>query len=242
VKFPRISVIIPTLNEAGQLADTLSAVRRALPEAECIVSDGGSTDPTWDIARTAEARLVAGTTPGRGPQLRAGAAVAAGDWLLFLHADTHLAANAGGAVNPYLAGPKSAVATFRVTYSTGHAWWLRRSAWLARFDSVFTRFGDHGILIRTDLYRAIGGFPDWPLFEDVELLRRARRRCGRIDLLAASVTTSDRRFAAVGAGRQQVRNAWLLVRFLAGADPHRLAREYPSADRLPTRSDALPVP
>ena len=104
---------------------------------------------------------------------------------------------------------------------------LRFSSWWTRYDSVFTRFGDQGILIRRDFYTSLGGFQSWPLFEDVDLIRRARRQ-GRIDVLPAKVLTSARRFRRHGPLRQQIRNSFLLLRFLAGADPRRLARHYPA--------------
>lgn len=244
-----LSIVIPTFNEAAKLPRTLVRLRAVWPTAEVIVADGGSIDGTDRLARSAGTRVVSVQPAGRGPQLRAGAEQATGDWLLFLHADTEIEATAASAVADYMARPDASAATFRVRYAGRPGWLLRKSAWFTRFDSVFTRFGDHGILIRRSAYQRIGGFPPWPLFEDVELLRRARQ-LRRIDRLPAAVITSSRRFAAQGTLRQQLRNAWLLLRFLAGADPHRLAREYPSADRLAslvhdeshsTRRSAAPV-
>ena len=102
---------------------------------------------------------------------------------------------------------------------------LRLCSWLTRFDSVFTRFGDQGIVVRRAFYTSLGGFPAWPLFEDVELLRQARRET-RVWSLPAELTTSARRFRRCGPVRQQMRNGRLLVRFLLGTAPDVLAREY----------------
>lgn len=219
----KISVIVPTLNEATRLADTLGRVRTALPGAELIVADGGSVDGTAEIARAEGARLAV-SARGRGKQFAAGAARAQGEVLVFLHADTLLPRDAGEVLARAFADERVEIGTFRLRFDEG-GWFLRGCAWCTRRDSVFTRFGDQGIVVRRAFYARLGGFPEWPLFEDVELLRRARRLT-RIVSFPACVTTSARRFRRGGALRQQARNAWLLLRFLAGVSPHRLAGEY----------------
>ncbi len=219
----KISVIIPTLNEAARLAATLERVKTVVPAAEIIVADGGSTDGTPDIARAAGARLVAAER-GRGRQLAAGAESAHGNLLLFLHADTRLPSDAAEVLACAFANRETQIGTFRLSFDAA-GWFLRTSAWCTRFDSVFTRFGDQGIVVRRDFYAQLGGFPPWPLFEDVDLLRRARR-VTTVASFPASVTTSARRFQHSGPFRQQLQNGWLLCRLLAGACPHRLAAEY----------------
>ena len=219
----KISVIIPTLNEAPSLAATLDRVRTALPEAELIVADGGSTDGTPGIARVHGAKLV--TAPrGRGRQLAAGAEAAHGHLLLFLHADTLLPPDTAEVLARTFADDRTQIGSFRLRFDRA-GWFLHSCGWFTRFDSVFTRFGDQGIVVRRDFYGQLGGFPAWPLFEDVELLRRARR-ITRVVSFPAAVTTSSRRFQRGGHLRQQWRNGWLLCRFLAGASPHALAAEY----------------
>ncbi len=220
---PAISVVIPTLNEAVRLAATLANVRTTLPAAEIIVADGGSTDGTPHLAAGNLTRVFS-CARGRGVQLAAGAAQARGEVLLFLHADTHLPADAATHVAAYFARPEVLLGTFRLAFDEGGRF-LRACAWLTRFDSVFTRFGDQGIVVRRSFYDELGGFPSWPLFEDVELLRRARR-VTRVWSFPAEVTTSARRFRRHGVWRQQFRNATMLVRFLAGEPPERLAQEY----------------
>ena len=218
-----ISVVIPALNEAAAIAATIQRVRAVLPDAEIIVADGGSGDATLALARAVGAHAL--TAPrGRGPQLAAGAAAARGEVLLFLHADTLLPADAAAVLAAAFARPAVSVGTFRLRFDAG-GFFLRACASCSRLDSVFTRFGDQGIAVRRDFYVALGGFPAWPLFEDVEFLRRARR-VTRVWSFPACVTTSARRFRRHGALRQQWRNARLLLRFLAGASPHALAAEY----------------
>jgi len=219
----KISVIIPTLNEGARLAATLDQVRAVLPAAELIVADGGSADDTPAIARAAGALTVMAPR-GRGPQLAAGAEAAHGHLLLFLHADTTLPADAAEVLDRAFADRRTLIGTFRLGFDVGGRF-LKTCAWFTRIDSVFTRFGDQGIAVRRDFYAQLGGFPAWPLFEDVELLRRARR-ITRVASFPASVITSARRFERRGHLRQQCRNGWLLCRFLTGACPHRLAAEY----------------
>lgn len=218
-----ISVIIPTLNEAAGLAATLDRVRSVLPHAEIVVADGGSTDGTAGIALAHGVRLVSGPR-GRGRQLAAGAEVAHAEVLLFLHADTRLPPDALAVIERGLADPRVRIGTFRLSFDSG-SWFLRVCAWFTRYDSVFTRFGDQGIVVRRDFYTQLGGFPAWPLFEDVELLRRARRLT-RIISFPSAVITSARRFRRGGHLGQQCRNGWLLCRFLAGTSPYILAAEY----------------
>jgi rSAM/selenodomain-associated transferase 2 len=234
-----ISVVIPTLNEAGNLARTLAAVRRALPDAEAVVTDGGSADATLAIAQAHGARTVIGPA-GRGLQLAAGALAARGNVLFFLHADTVPPEDAGAILARWFARPEVQVGTFRLAFDAGGPF-LRGCAWCTRLDSVFTRFGDQGIVVRREFYTKLGGFPAWPLFEDVELLRRARRMT-RVWSLPACVTTSARRFRARGPLRQQWLNARLLLRFLAGTPPEKLAAEYRGvASPAPRRSHRADV-
>lgn len=231
-----ISVIIPTLNETAHLGATLANVRSRLPGAEIIVADGGSDDGTDQIADEAGARLIIAPR-GRGPQCIAGTARATGDLLLFLHADTALPANAAEVLAANFVRPEVQIGTFRLAFDDASPF-LRACAWCTRVDSVFTRFGDQGIAIRRDFYDELGGFPPWPLFEDVELLRRARRRT-RVWSFPAAVTTSARRFRRHGPWRQQLRNGSLVLRYLLGASPESLAAEYPSEQLPPVAPSRL---
>lgn len=219
---PQISVIIPALNEAPRLPATLANVRACLPASEIVVVDGGSIDGTVEIARHHGACVISAER-GRGRQCAAGAAVASGAILLFLHADTLLPADAATVLAREFAHARTLIGTFRLAFDEPSLF-LRTCAWFTRIDSVFTRFGDQGIAVRRDFYAWVGGFPRWSLFEDVELLRRARRET-RIRSFPACVTTSARRFRR-GAWRQQWLNTRLLLAFLAGGSPEKLALRY----------------
>jgi len=226
-----LAIIIPTLNEAENLPRTLAALRAGWPDSQVVVADGGSTDATSSLALELGAKVLPDLPRSRGAQLRAGAEAAdTVEWLLFVHADTILDDVAVAAANAYLETPDARFAMFRVRFDQP-GWLLRFSAWWTRFDSVFTRFGDQGILVRQSVYRELGGFRPWPLFEDVDLVRRSRRS-RPIDVLPAAVTTSARRFQRRGVCCQQLHNASLLLRFLAGVAPQKLARNYPPAAEL----------
>lgn len=219
-----LSIIIPTLNEAQMLPTCLAKVSEWWPEAEVIVADGLSDDETVRLAEAAGAHVVRDLPRSRGEQLRAAAEIASGEWLFFLHADSKVDETAARVADAYRSDSSNRLGMFQIRFDSPTLL-LRFSAWWTRFDSVFTRFGDQGILIRRDYYRELGGFKPWPLFEDVDLCRRARRRQS-IDVLPAALVTSARRFERRGPYRQQLNNAWLLLRYLMGADPHQLVRNY----------------
>lgn len=230
---PALSIIIPTLNEAELLPSCLRGLKSNWPEAQVIVVDGGSADESVALAEAAEVEVLPNLPRSRGVQLRAGAAVARGEWLLFLHVDSVVNAAAARVADTYRSTSSGRLAMFQIQFDSPTLL-LRFSAWWTRFDSVFTRFGDQGILIRREYYEELGGFNSWPLFEDVDLVRRARR-LRPIDVLSAVVTTSARRFQRRGHLRQQLSNAWMLIRFLMGEDPCRLARNYVPVGELKER-------
>lgn len=223
-------VVIPTLNEAARIETTTAAVRRAFQgmSGDIYVADGGSDDGTAVLSRCLGCRVLS-VRRGRGIQLRAGSAAAMEnledeDVLVFVHADTILPPEAGRALAVHYADPAHHIALFRARFDRKSPV-LRTYAWFTRFDSYWTSFGDQVISIRKRFYREIGGFPPWSSFEDVDLLRKARRRT-RIGRIPVCVTTSARMYNAVGQIRQQIRNAWLLLRFWLGASPASFYTDY----------------
>jgi hypothetical protein len=163
---------------------------------------------------------------GRGTQCNAGARLATGDLLLFLHDDTQLPEDAAAVIETAFRDQRLQLACFRLAFDHPHPL-LRLYARFSALDSYFTSFGDQGILIRRSFFERLGGFPNWPLFEDVELLRRARCQT-RIKKLPAPVITSAVRFVEGGLIRQQVLNATLMVRFALGESPESLRSRYES--------------
>jgi hypothetical protein len=226
-----LSVIIPTRRLDDALRRRISHLLRLLPSAQVIVvepDDGAGDDAPPDETAGIGYLPIRGVR-GRGTQCNAGARRATERLLLFLHDDTALPAGAGVAISRAFEDPRVGACSFRLSFEHTHRprtdRLLRFYGFWSRFDSVATTFGDQGIVIRRDLFDAIGGFPDWPLFEDVALARNARRRA-RFVKLRTAVTTSAERFAHNGPIRQQLLNGWLLLRFLLGASPADLSARY----------------
>ena len=217
------SIIIPTLNEAAWIETTVEWVKKFAPAGEIIIVDGGSTDDTVPLAHRAGVRVVE-SGRGRGIQRNSGAKQASGDLLLFLHADTLLPVGGLELVSNLFDDQAVEIGTFRLAFDE-NSWVLRFYAAFTRLDSVFTRFGDQCIVVRRTFFEELGGFPDWPLFEDVHLLRLARRRT-RVISFPATVTTSARRFTRKGMIRTQLINGWLMMQYLCGVSPAKLAAEY----------------
>lgn len=194
----RIAAIVPTLDEAARLGATLDALRIAGID-ELVVADGGSQDATLEIAR-AHAATIVHAPRGRARQQNAGAAATTADALIFVHADVRVPPDAATWIRRTLAGPGVVAGAFRTcTRFDGagpppiHARWLRLADLRSRFGRI--AYGDQAIFVARETFNAIGGFPDQPLMEDVELSRRLRRR-GAMPLVPREVMVSGRRFVA----------------------------------------------
>jgi rSAM/selenodomain-associated transferase 2 len=222
----RLSVVIPALDEAANLARLLPDLSRACPAVEVLVVDGGSRDGTAGVvARHSGARLL--TAPrGRARQMNAGAAAAAGDALLFLHADTWLPARAVDAIEEALARPGVIGGRFDVRFDSRRPV-LRMVAWFmnarSRLSGICT--GDQAIFVRRADFDAVGGYPDISLMEDIELSRRLKRR-GRLCALRLRVTTSARKWEREGPLRTIALMWALRLLHCCGVAPARLHRWY----------------
>lgn len=218
-----ISVIIPTLNAGDALPACLMALGEGLQEGlirELIISDGGSDDSTLKTAQAAGAEIVTGP-PSRGGQLRRGAAMAQGDWLLFLHADTQLAQGWTASVLAHL--PSDTPAAFRLAFDSRHPMARVTAAWANLRSRAFNLpYGDQGLLLPRTLYDKAGGYPDQPLMEDVALARTL----GPITLLPATALTSADRYQRDGWLRRGIRNLLTLIRYATGTSPETLAKTY----------------
>ena len=217
-----LSVIIPTLNEAAQLPRTLQSVVTQAHGCEIIVVDGGSNDGTQAVACDA-AHLIEAPR-GRARQMNAGARVATGEALLFLHADTRLPPRAFVRIREALQTPGTEAGAFRLAFDRASPL-LDFYAWCTRWPIPQICFGDRGLFVTRSAFEAIGGFPDQPMFEDLDLVRALHRR-GGFRFLDTAVTTSARRFSATGALQQQLLNAFLWTRYMAGTPPETLASYY----------------
>ncbi len=221
-----LSIIVPVLNEAPRLPALLANLAARCGEAEAIIVDGGSTDGSAEVARAAGWARVLATPAGRARQMNAGAAAAAGEVLLFLHADTLLPDSASDDIRAALADPEVVGGRFDVRldhpgrlYRAVEALMNVRSRW----SGIWT--GDQAVFVRRAVFRRLGGFADIPLMEDVEFTRRLKR-AGRGACLRSRVITSARRWERDGPART-ILLMWAL-RFLyrAGVPPVRLHRWY----------------
>ena len=218
-----LSIVIPTLNAAKSLPRTLASVAGSAV-AEIIVADGGSGDGTVQLAASLGARTIAAPR-GRGQQIAAGAAEAAGPWLLLLHADTELGAGWPGEVAEHMrAGPeRAAYFRFALASDDPRARRLERLvAWRCR--ALALPYGDQGLLIHRDLLERIGGVRPLPLMEDVDLVRRVGRR--RLVALDVPAITSAEKWERDGWHRRSLRNAACLTLYVAGVPPRLIARLY----------------
>jgi rSAM/selenodomain-associated transferase 2 len=221
----RLSIIVPVLNEAASIAATLAALQPLRAQGvEVIVVDGGSSDATVQLCQGRASHVISAPR-GRARQMNEGAALASGDVLLFLHADTTL--------------PEDALADVRDALDAGATWGRfdvridGRSRWLpviAAFMNVRSRWtgiatGDQAMFVDTHTFRLLGGFADQPLMEDIELSRRLRK-IGPPTCLQPRVITSGRRWESRGVLRTVLLMWRLRWRYWRGASPDALAQTY----------------
>lgn len=218
--------MIPTLNAAAELPRTLAALAGVALIGEVIVVDGGSRDASLRIARRARARAIEAPR-GRGTQLAAGAKAARCDWLLFLHADSRPQPGWDAAVRAFIAAPgaeeRAGYFTLALDDPAPPARRVERlAAW--RCHALALPYGDQGLLIHRSLYAAAGGYPAFPLMEDVALARRLGR--ARLKPLGATIVTSANRYRRDGYWHRPLRNLLCLSLYYLGVPLGRIVRLY----------------
>ena len=224
---PLVSVIIPVLRDADPLAALLE-VLHPTTDIEVIVAHGDAGDPALGPVRRAWPAVQWVDGPwGRGRQMNAGGARAVGQWLLFLHADARL--NDGWLDEIRCAADAGAVGgcyRLQIDSPRWQARLIERGVrWRVRWLGI--AYGDQGLFIRRDLFHAIGGYRAIPVMEDADLARRLRRH-GRLHYSPLGVSVSARRWERDGWMRRTVTNLWILLLYLAGRSPDRLAASYPA--------------
>ena len=220
-----ISIVIPTLNEESTLPGLLDDLRLH-DDCQIVVADGGSTDDTLNIASDFGAEVVE-TSAGRGIQLNAGAQIASGDGLFFVHADVKLPTNAVTCVRE----------TLSLGFYVGGAFSIAIASTRPSFRFIFHMinvrsrylnlpFGDQGIFVSREAFDLLGGFRAIPIMEDLDLVMRLNK-IGPITLLPQKIIASSRRYDREGALYSTLRNWLLMILFTAGVNPDSLKALYP---------------
>lgn len=222
--YPRFSVIIPTLNEADCIQRTLSPVLNR-QDVEVLVADGGSSDQTQAFVESMGASLLS-FPAGKARQMNGAASSARGGIFLFLHADTELPPSWRQEVLNLLEDENVMLGAFQLAIDQpGRGLRIIEKAANLRSRYLSLPYGDQALFLRAEIFRELGGFPEIPIMEDFELVRRARRR-GRIAIAAGAVKTSGRRWRKRGLIRTTLLNWSIVVGYYLGLSPERLARWY----------------
>jgi rSAM/selenodomain-associated transferase 2 len=212
---PAVSIIIPVLNEASLIGPFLTHLRARAPRAELIVVDGGSRDGTCSIAEPLTDILLSAPR-GRASQMNAGAAIATGDILWFLHADSLLPHNAVRDVETALSEPQTAGGCFQLRLPERKMIYrISDSLGNLGVDVFGFALGDHGIFCRRCSFEKSGGYPDVPILEDAELYR-GLRRYGRMRQLRAKIISSPRSYQKWGPYRTTAIYFCILVLYVLG--------------------------
>jgi rSAM/selenodomain-associated transferase 2 len=229
-RMPALSLIIPVLNEADTINEAIHHIREldADRTAEIIVVDGDPAGSTISAIKDEGVRVVA-AEKGRARQMNRGAAIASGDVLLFLHADTRLPPTAFGMIQSKMADTRCVGGAFDLGFDT------KRTIFRITELYVFLRtrltkipFGDQAIFIRRDYFEQLGGYREIPIMEDVELMKRIRTRGDTICIIPTKVRTSVRRYEQEGILYNTLRNWLLQISYALGMSPERLAKWYKS--------------
>jgi len=235
---PQFSVIIPVFKESSLINDTIRLVWNVAADSsvEIIVVDGDPSEETIRVIRDGKVRT-ATAEKGRGPQLNRGAALATGEILLFLHADTRLPVGAFRQISAVMSDRRITGGAFRLAIDSLRRPFriIEKGVW-CRSRYLGLPYGDQGLFIRQQDFRAVGGFRNVPIMEDVDLMWRIRKQNGRILILDDPIITSARRWEEEGILYCTLRNWCLILLFFLGIPPEKLLKLYPSPRTTPPSS------
>ena len=223
-----LSIIIPAFNAEAVLPLCLASLMPGLESGlirEVVLVDGGSEDQTRRIAEGSGATVLTAPEKGRAAQLRHGFDQARGDWLLFLHADTALSRDWAERAKTHVTERKDKAAVFTLAFRSDHPMAktvASRANWRAR--ALGLPYGDQGLLISRKHYNEVGGYPDTPFMEDVQIVRSIGKK--RLTFLSAEARTDAAKYDRDGWRTRSWRNAYLITRYLLGARPENLAKLY----------------
>jgi rSAM/selenodomain-associated transferase 2 len=227
---PALSLIIPVSSEAECISQTIKRIRELDTDGtvEIIVVDGDPEGGTISAIEAEGVRTMV-AEKGRARQMNRGAALATGDVLLFLHADTVLPSSAFSLIRSTMNDKRFVGGAFDLGFDT------KRTIFRITEMYVFLRtrltripFGDQAIFIRRDFFNTIGGYRDIPIMEDVELMKRIRTRADKIRIIPLKVQTSARRYEQEGILYCTLRNWLLQISYALGMSPERLVKWYKS--------------
>ncbi len=224
----KVSIIIPVLHEAERINEVLDSLKNAVADVhyEAIVVDGDAAGGT--IAWIVDDEVITMITPrGRAMQMNAGAARACGEILLFLHADTLLPPNALPKIVEAISDSRFVGGAFDLGIQNRRwIFWLTGKCASLKHRLTRVPYGDQAIFMRRDYFETIGGYPEIPLMEDVELMKRVKRQGGCITILREAVATSSRKWEKDGVAYTIIRNWMIQALYLFGVPAHRLVKYY----------------
>jgi rSAM/selenodomain-associated transferase 2 len=222
----KISIIIPVLNEAENIKAAIATTQWST-NTEVIVVDANSEDNTVEIAQSLGVKVIS-SSPGRAVQMNAGALAASGDILLFLHADTRLPNRFDDMIRTALQQPKTVAGAFNLRIDADASFLsLRWVEWGVKMRSHFWQmpYGDQAIFLTKKVFQQIGNFPELPIMEDFELMRRLKS-IGRITIIPTPVITSARRWLQKGVFKTTLLNQIVIISYLLGVSPERIRSWY----------------
>ncbi|ARV62980.1 glycosyltransferase [Nostocales cyanobacterium HT-58-2] len=218
----KISIIIPVLNEVRNIQQAIASTQPST-NVEVIVVDGGSNDGTLELVESLGVKVISAPR-GRAYQMNSGALAASSDILLFLHADTRLPAHFDVMVRTALQQNKVVAGAFALQIDAPLLS-LRLVEWGVNWRSRFLQmpYGDQAIFLTKEIFYKIGKFPELPMMEDFELMRRLRRT-GRIAIIPVPVLTSARRWLKNGVFKTTLTNQIIILAYLLGVSPKQILR------------------
>ncbi len=221
----RFSIIIPVLNEENtieRLVKYLLKAGSAENILEIILVDGGSTDGSLELMRELSGVRLHQSEKGRAIQMNAGASVAKGEVLYFLHADSFPPPD----FDQKILAANSPSGCFRLKFQPANSIWLKLAPWFTQFDSFLLRGGDQSLFVKAEVFKSLGGFDErYTIYEDVEFINRLKRNHD-FSILNDFVTTSSRRFQENGTLRLYFHFAAIHLKALMGQRPEVLSAYY----------------
>jgi len=223
-EYAQISIIIPVLNEADNIESVINQIQKT-ENIEIIIVDGGSQDHTVEIAQSLGVKVIV-TQRGRALQMNAGAKIATGEILLFLHGDTQLPAGFEKDVRKIWINDNIIAGAFQLKIDNSQ-WSLRLIEKTVFWRSKYLQmpYGDQAIFVKTSTFWEVGGFPEQPIMEDFEFIRRLNR-LGKIEILSSSVITSGRRWQKLGVFKTTLINQFVVFGYYLGISPIKLSQWY----------------